>query len=121
MRYSRRLTGESETSGRHAGDFTRRGSPSGGGQLIRAWRMLPFVRYAAGRGTVGRRTYRVTVRGRLTSGFAAEFDGMTAETRNGETTLVGELADQAQLHGLLARIRDLGLDLVRLEAEEPAT
>lgn len=66
-----------------------------------------------------RRIYRVTVRGRLSSGFTSEFNGMAAEVGHGGTTLVGELADQAQLYGLLERIRDFGLELTRLEIEEP--
>ena len=54
---------------------------------------------------------RITVRGRLTERLAAAFDGMTLMPRNGATDLVGEVVDQAQLHGLLTRIRDLGLEL----------
>ena len=68
---------------------------------------------------VQRRTYRVTVRGRLSAGFASEFDGMSAEVGQRGTTLVGELADQAQLYGILERIRDFGLELTRVEIEEP--
>ena len=41
----------------------------------------------------------------------AAFDGLTLVRRNGATELAGEVVDQAQLYGLLARIRDLGLDL----------
>ncbi|HET7450895.1 MAG TPA: hypothetical protein VFJ78_09870 [Gaiellaceae bacterium] len=56
-------------------------------------------------------TVRITVRGRLSERLAAAFDGMTLVRRSGATELTGELVDQAQLHGLLTRIRDLGLEL----------
>ena len=54
---------------------------------------------------------RITVRGRLGDRLAAAFDGLTPVARIGATDLVGDVVDQAQLHGLLARIRDLGLEL----------
>jgi hypothetical protein len=54
---------------------------------------------------------RITVRGRLSPRLASAFDGMTPRCRRGHTELVGEIADQAQLYGLLSRIRDLGLEL----------
>jgi hypothetical protein len=57
------------------------------------------------------RTVRITVRGRLSERLVAAFDGMTPVRRSGATELVGQVVDQAQLHGLLARIRDLGLEL----------
>jgi hypothetical protein len=38
--------------------------------------------------------------------------------RPGETVVVGPVVDQAALHGLLARIRDLGLPLISVQAEE---
>src|SRR5262249_52878395 len=52
-----------------------------------------------------------TVRGRLGERLAMAFHGITLVPHNGSTELVGELADQTQLHGLLTRIRDLGLEL----------
>lgn len=58
------------------------------------------------------RSIRITVRGRLSSRLATAFDGMTLVRSGASTQLVGEVADQAQLHGLLSRIRDLGLELV---------
>lgn len=58
----------------------------------------------------GRRV-RITVRGRLSEQLATSFEGMTLSTGAGQTELVGEVVDQAQLYGLLARIRDLGLEL----------
>jgi hypothetical protein len=54
---------------------------------------------------------RITIRGRLSSRLAGAFEGLAPSYRSGHTDLFGEIADQAQLHGLLARIRDLGLDL----------
>jgi len=63
-------------------------------------------------------TYRITVRGRLSERFASAFDGMALEAANGESVLVGPIADQGQLHGLLDRLRDFGLELVRLEQVE---
>jgi hypothetical protein len=57
---------------------------------------------------------RITVRGRLSECLAAAFDGMTLVRHAAATELVGEVVDQAQLHGLLTRIRDLGLELESL-------
>jgi AraC-like DNA-binding protein len=54
---------------------------------------------------------RIIVRGRLSDRLASAFEGMTLVRHAGRTELVGKIADQAQLHGLLARIRDLGLEL----------
>lgn len=57
------------------------------------------------------RTVRITVRGVLSDRLATAFDGMTPVRRTGATELVGSVADQAQLYGVLDRIRDLGLEL----------
>jgi hypothetical protein len=54
---------------------------------------------------------QITVRGRLSPRLAGAFEGLAPSYRSGHTDLFGEIADQAQLHGLLARIRDLGLEL----------
>lgn len=64
-------------------------------------------------------SYRIVVRGRLSDRFAATFKGMSLESANGETSLSGAIADQAQLYGILDRLRDFGLELVRLEQVEP--
>jgi hypothetical protein len=56
----------------------------------------------------------IRVRGRLSKRLAAAFDGMTLVPRNGTTELVGQVSDQAQLHGLLTRIRDLALEVESL-------
>jgi hypothetical protein len=64
----------------------------------------------------GQRCYRITVRGRLSEHVVGSaFAGMRMETAPGETTLVGPLVDQSALYGVLDRLRDFGLDLVRVE------
>jgi hypothetical protein len=59
--------------------------------------------------------YRVTIRGRVGERLASAFAGMRIEPGEGTTMLVGEVKDQADLYGLLNRLRDFGLELVRLE------
>jgi hypothetical protein len=56
-------------------------------------------------------TIRITVKERLSERLSAAFDGMTLRRSGGATELLGEVVDHAQLHGLLTRIRDLGLEL----------
>jgi hypothetical protein len=58
------------------------------------------------------RLYRVTVQGELSARMTGAFEGMTLTTDAGNTILVGAIADQAQLQGLLSRISDLGLTLL---------
>jgi hypothetical protein len=63
--------------------------------------------------------YRITIRGRLSERFVTAFDGLALEPgRRGETVLVGEIADQGQLYGVIDRLRDFGLELLRLERED---
>ena len=57
------------------------------------------------------RTVRITVRGQLGDRLVNAFDRMTLVRRPGATELAGEVVDQAQLYGVLTRIRDLGLEL----------
>jgi hypothetical protein len=65
--------------------------------------------------------YEIRVKGVLGSGWSAWFDGLevTSDER-GQTTLAGPVADQAALHGLLAKIRDLGLELLEVRRTDPA-
>jgi hypothetical protein len=57
--------------------------------------------------------YQIRVRGHLGERWAAWFDGMRITNEaNGEAVLAGPVADQAALHGLLAKVRDLGLPLI---------
>ena len=61
----------------------------------------------------------IRVRGVLDPGWSAWFAGMEVRNdRPGETVVVGPVVDQAALHGLLARIRDLGLPLISVQAKE---
>ena len=57
--------------------------------------------------------YEIRLKGHLDARWAAWFDGLalTNET-DGTTTIRGPVVDQAALHGLLQKIRDLGLPLV---------
>ncbi|MGV8908132.1 MAG: hypothetical protein ACOH1Y_04060 [Propionicimonas sp.] len=64
------------------------------------------------------RSYRLRVTGRLDAGRAAWFDGFVLTNGgDGTTTISGPVTDQAQLHGLLAKIRDLGITLLSVEAD----
>jgi hypothetical protein len=57
--------------------------------------------------------YEIRVQGRLESRWAAWFDGMTLTPEaDGTTTIHGPVVDQAALHGLLSKLRDIGLPLV---------
>lgn len=64
--------------------------------------------------------YRIRVYGQLGPQWSTWFEGLDITAApGGETTLTGPLPDQPALHGVLARIRDLGLELVSVEALEP--
>jgi len=57
--------------------------------------------------------YSITIQGHLEAHWAAWFDGLTITNGpDGQATLAGELLDQAALHGVLVKIRDLGLPLI---------
>jgi hypothetical protein len=60
--------------------------------------------------------YRIVVAGELSRRFAPAFDGMTVQCTGGETAITGVVVDQSQLHGLLDRVGDLGLELVSVNA-----
>ncbi len=65
--------------------------------------------------------YEIRVQGALDARWSAWFAGLDVSSNPvGETILTGPLRDQAALHGVLARIRDLGLPLIavrRLDAD----
>ena len=58
-------------------------------------------------------TYHIRVRGHLDAVWASWFEELTVTNeRGGEALLAGPIVDQAALHGILLRIRDLGLPLL---------
>jgi hypothetical protein len=60
-------------------------------------------------------TYRFRIDGHLDSHWSPWFGGLTlAHEEDGTTSLTGSVSDQARLHGLLTKIRDLGVTLISL-------
>ena len=60
--------------------------------------------------------YEIQVKGNLDAGWNELFDGMNITGKDNVTTISGVVADQAALHGLLARIRDYGLTLLAIKS-----
>jgi hypothetical protein len=56
--------------------------------------------------------YQIRVTGQLDPQWADWFEGMSITPDDGDTLITGPVVDQAALHGLLKRIRDLGMPLV---------
>jgi hypothetical protein len=81
----------------------------------------------ASRGTTGEPAgdrvgdwYEIRVQGRLDDRWAAWFDGLDlTRTDDGATVLRGPVTDQAALHGLLHKLRDLGVPLHSVTRTEP--
>lgn len=64
-------------------------------------------------------SYEIRVEGHLGESWSAWFEGMNIRhEESGETVLSGTLVDEAALHGVLMRIRDLGLPLVEVKRKE---
>ena len=67
--------------------------------------------------------YEIRLEGHLDNRWSAWFDGLTLTTRSDGTTVIhGLVIDQSALHGLLQKVRDVGLPLVsvtRVEADQP--
>ena len=59
--------------------------------------------------------YRIKLKGHLDPKWSDWFEQMAIFTEGGQTILTGSVADQAALHGLLIRIRDLNLTLLSVE------
>ncbi len=61
------------------------------------------------------KVYEIRLQGYLEARWVKWFDGLTITLeKNGETLLTGPVADQAALHGLLRKVRDLGLPLLSI-------
>lgn len=66
--------------------------------------------------------YRLRVNGHLDQHWSTWFGDLTlTHEEDGTTCLTGAVADQAQLHGLLTKIRDLGVTLISVEVVDLAT
>lgn len=64
--------------------------------------------------------YEIHLKGHLDARWVAWFDGMTLTLEcDGTTVIHGPVADQAALHGLLRKVRDLGLPLIAVTHVEP--
>lgn len=64
--------------------------------------------------------YEIRLKGHLEARWAAWFDGLTlTHGSDGTTVIHGPVADQAELHGLLQKIRDLGLPLISVNHIAP--
>jgi hypothetical protein len=69
---------------------------------------------------VRQEVYQIVVKGHLDSEWSEWFDGFNITLMdNGETILTGPIVDQTALHGVLIKIRDLGLPLLSLARIEP--
>ena len=63
--------------------------------------------------------YRIKLKGHLDDKWSDWFEEMDISTGDGETILSGQVSDQAALHGLLIRIRDINLTLLSVEQVDP--
>ena len=66
--------------------------------------------------------YQIRIKGHLGREWTDWFEGLTITLEeNGDTLLTGPVIDQAALHGLLKKVRDLGMPLVSVSPVEPGT
>ena len=64
--------------------------------------------------------YQIRIKGHLGRQWTDWFDGLAITLEdNGDTLLTGSVVDQAALHGLLRKVRDLGAPLVSVSPVEP--
>src|SRR5690348_7084982 len=64
--------------------------------------------------------YEIRIKGHLGREWADWFGGLTVTLeQNGDTSLAGAVPDQAALHGLLRKVRDLGMTLLSINSMEP--
>jgi len=62
--------------------------------------------------------YQIRVKGTLDQSWSDWFDNFSITQQNGETLLAGQVIDQAALHGILAKINDLGLAILSVERRD---
>ncbi len=72
------------------------------------------------RGLAQPTVYQIRIKGHLGRQWSSWFEGLSITLEaNGDTLLTGSVADQAALHGLLKKVRDLGLPLIAVNPIEP--
>lgn len=77
-------------------------------------------RYSQDKQTDAPRVYQIRIEGHLGPEWTDWFDGLTLTPEdNGEMLLTGPVVDQAALHGLLRKIRDLGMPLISVQRMDP--
>jgi len=59
-------------------------------------------------------SYEFRIKGRLSDSVTDAFQDFTTSVKPAETVVRGDLRDQAELHGVLERIRSLGLELIEV-------
>jgi hypothetical protein len=65
--------------------------------------------------------YEIRLKGHLEYRWAAWFEGLTITLEDtGDTLLTGQVVDQAALHGVLRRVRDLGMPLISVSRVSPS-
>ncbi len=70
--------------------------------------------------TSNSKVYEIRLKGQLEPRWVKWFDGLAITLEeDGNTLLSGQVADQAALHGLLKKVRDVGLPLLSVNAVEP--
>jgi hypothetical protein len=60
--------------------------------------------------------YEIVIKDRISGRLGSAFPGLELETRPGQTVLTGDFKDQSQLHGVLDRLQDFGIELVSVNA-----
>ena len=64
--------------------------------------------------------YKIRIKGHLDQQWTEWFEGLTITLEdNGDTLLTGNVVDQAALHGLLRKVRDLGMPLLSVDSVKP--
>jgi len=64
--------------------------------------------------------YRIVIRGEISEPLVGPLEGMTVEPNDDESVLTGDIVDQAQLHGALTMLTNLGHELVSINAVDEA-
>ena len=66
-----------------------------------------------------RKRFSIRVAGRLSADLTEDLGGAARHHPAGSTTLTGEFVDQSQIYGILDRLRQLGIEVLRFETYQP--